>query len=98
MNKKILFAAAAAFISTIAVGAAPDGALKMTPKAMRINAYEASVSANLIIVKPEAKPDVLDPSVFDVETNGIQRVVKIVYTCDDRGEWADGGSYRAFGL
>ena len=98
MNKKILFAAAAAFISTIAVGAAPDGALKMTPKAMRINAYEASVSANLIIVKPEAKPDVLDPSVFDVETNGVQRVVKIVYTCDDRGEWADGGAYLAFGL
>ncbi|MCF0178096.1 MAG: prolyl oligopeptidase family serine peptidase [Bacteroidales bacterium] len=98
MKTKVLFAAAAAFISTIALGAAPEGALKMTPKAMRINAYEASVSANLIIVKPEAKPDVLDASLFDVETNGVQRVVKIVYTCDDRGEWADGGAYLAFGL
>ncbi|MCF0178095.1 MAG: prolyl oligopeptidase family serine peptidase [Bacteroidales bacterium] len=89
----IVFAALVAF----SAGAA-DGVLKMTPKVLRINAYEASVSANLVVVKPEAMPDALDPSVFSVVTNGVERNVKIVYTCDDRGEWADGGNYLAFGL
>ncbi|MCQ2146421.1 MAG: prolyl oligopeptidase family serine peptidase [Bacteroidales bacterium] len=72
--------------------------LKMTNQVVRINTYEASNSVNLVVVKPEVKLDVLDPSVFTVETNGVERNVKIVYTCDDRGEWADGGDYLAFGL
>ena len=72
--------------------------LKMTHQAVRITAYEASTSVNLVVVKPEHKLDVLDPSAFAVETNGVARNVKIVYTCDDRGEWADGGDYLAFGL
>jgi len=72
--------------------------LKMTNQVVRINTYEASNSVNLVVVKPEAKLDALDPSVFTVETNGVERNVKIVYTCDDRGEWADNGDYLAFGL
>lgn len=72
--------------------------LKMNHQAVRITAYEASTSVNLVVVKPEKKIDVLDPSVFTVETNGVERNVKIVYTCDDRGEWTDGGEYLAFGL
>ena len=95
--KKIITIISAALVA-FSAGAATDGVLKMTPKALRINAYEASVSANLVVVKPEAMPDALDPSVFSVLTNGIERTVKIVYTCDDRGEWADGGKYLAFGL
>ncbi len=72
--------------------------LKMTHQVVRINAYEASTSVNLVVVKPEVKLDVLDPSVFSVQTNGVERNVKIVYTCDDRGEWTDNGDYIAFGL
>ncbi len=72
--------------------------LKMTHQVVRITAYEASTSVNLVVVKPEQKLDALDASVFDVETNGVKRNVKIVYTCDDRGEWTDGGDYLAFGL
>ena len=72
--------------------------LKMTHQVARITAYEASTSVNLVVVKPELKLDVLDPSVFTVETNGVERNVKIVYTCDDRGEWTDNGDYLAFGL
>ena len=72
--------------------------LKMTHQVVRINAYEASTSVNLVVVKPEVKLDVLDPSVFSVQTNGVERNVKIVYTCDDRGEWTDNGDYLAFGL
>ena len=40
--------------------------LKMTHQVVRINAYEASTSVNLVVVKPEVKLDVLDPSVFTV--------------------------------
>ena len=72
--------------------------LKMENQAVRVNAYEASISVNLVVVKPEQKLDVLDPSAFVVETNGVPREVKIVYTCDDRGQWADNGDYLAFGL
>lgn len=72
--------------------------LKMTNQVVRITAYEASTSVNLVVVKPEQKLDVLDPSVFSVKTNGVDRVVKAIYTCDDRGEWADNGDYLALGL
>lgn len=100
MNNKFYLAALAAILSIMSANAAPTDTapLKMTPKAMRVNAYEATISANIIIVKPEAMPDVLDPAAFVVETNGVERVVKTIYTCDDRGEWADGGAYLAFGL
>lgn len=83
--------------SAVAVTAGAQ-TLKMTNQVVRITAYETSTSVNLIVVKPEQQLDVLDPSVFTVETNGIARNVKIIYTCDDRGEWADGGEYLAFGL
>lgn len=72
--------------------------LKMTPKRIRIDTYEASVSANLIIVQPEAMPDVLDPSVYTVEANGTERKVTGVYRCDERGEFNAAGQYLAFGL
>ena len=87
----------AALALTIAATAGAQ-TLKMTPQVVRITAYEASTSVNLVVVKPEVKLDVLDPAVFTVETNGVERNVKIVYTCDDRGEWTDGGDYLAFGL
>ncbi len=87
----------AAMAMTVAATAGAQ-TLKMTHQVVRINTYEASNSVNLVVVKPEQKLDVLDPSVFTVETNGVERNVKIVYTCDDRGEWADNGDYLAFGL
>ena len=95
MNRLSSILAAAAMTLAASAGAQT---LKMTNQVVRINAYEASTSVNLVVVKPEVKLDVLDPSVFTVETNGVERVVKIVYTCDDRGEWTDGGDYLAFGL
>ena len=72
-----LFLAAWAMTFAVAAGAQT---LKMTPQVVRITAYEASTSVNLVVVKPEIKLDVLDPSVFTVETNGVERNVKIVYT------------------
>lgn len=95
MNKIKTILAAVAMSVTANVSAQ---SLKMTNQVVRITAYEASTSVNLVVVKPEQKLDVLDPSAFTVETNGIARNVKIVYTCDDRGEWTDGGEYLAFGL
>ena len=87
----------AALALTLAATASAQ-TLKMTHQVSRINAYEASTSVNLVVVKPDVKLDALDPSVFTVETNGVERNVKIVYTCDDRGEWTDNGDYLAFGL
>jgi len=87
----------AAMAMTVAATAGAQ-TLKMTNQVVRIQAYEASTSVNLVVVKPEQKIDVLDPSVFTVETNGVERNVKIIYTCDDRGEWCDNGDYLAFGL
>ena len=95
MNRIKPILAALAFAVAATAGAQT---LKMTPQVVRIQAYESYTSVNLVVVKPEIKLDVLDPSVFTVETNGVERNVKIVYTCDDRGEWADGGDYLAFGL
>ena len=87
----------AAMAMTVAATAGAQ-TLKMTNQVVRITAYEASTSVNLVVVKPEQKLDALDPSVFSVLTNGVERNVKIVYTCDDRGEWTDNGDYLAFGL
>ena len=69
----------------------------MDHQVVRVTAYEASTSVNLIVVKPETQIDVLDPSVWTVQTNGVDRVVKALYTCDDRGEWKDGGGNRNAG-
>lgn len=93
--RTILAAAAITAAATLSAGAQT---LKMTNQVVRITAYESSTSVNLVVVKPEVMPDVLDPSVFTVQTNGVERNVKIIYTCDDRGEWADNGEYLAFGL
>lgn len=94
MRIKTLLSAAVLCVA----GSASAQTLNMTNQVVRINTYEASTSVNLVVVKPEQKLDALDPSVFTVETNGVSRNVKIVYTCDDRGEWADNGDYLAFGL
>ncbi|MCQ2236318.1 MAG: prolyl oligopeptidase family serine peptidase [Bacteroidales bacterium] len=93
---KSLFALAA--MSAVAIFSADAQSLKMKNQVVRITAYEASTSVNLVVVKPEKKLDQLDPNAFIVETNGVPRNVKIVYTCDDRGEWCDNGDYLAFGL
>lgn len=72
--------------------------LKMKNQVVRVTAYEASTAVNLVVVKPEAKVETLDPKAFSVETNGVARAVKAIYTCDDRGEWCDNGDYLALGL
>ena len=72
--------------------------LKMKNQVVRVTAYEASTAVNLVVVKPEQKVETLDPKSFTVETNGVERIVKAIYTCDDRGEWCDNGDYLAFGL
>lgn len=95
MKRIRIILAALALTATATAGAQT---LKMTNQVVRINAYESYTSVNLVVVKPEIKLDVIDPSVFTVETNGVERNVKIVYTCDDRGEWTDNGDYLAFGL
>ena len=61
----------AAMAMTLAVTSGAQ-TLKMTNQVVRITAYEASTSVNLVVVKPEQKLDVLDPSVFTVETNGVE--------------------------
>lgn len=82
----------------LVAGSAGAQTLKMNHQVVRVTAYEASTSVNLVVVKPETQIDVLDPSVWTVQTNGVDRVVKALYTCDDRGEWKDGGEYLALGL
>lgn len=99
MNRKRLtnmFAIAA--MSALATLTVDAQSLKMTNQVVRVTAYEASTAVNLVVVKPEKKIDVLDPNAFVVETNGVSRGVKIIYTCDDRGEWCENGEYLAFGL
>ena len=91
--KKVLLA-----VLSLVTFTAEAQTLKMKNQVVRIDAYEASTSVNLVVVKPEAKVETLDPKAFTVETNGIARTVKTVYTCNDRGQWADGGEYLAFGL
>ncbi|MCQ2216427.1 MAG: prolyl oligopeptidase family serine peptidase [Bacteroidales bacterium] len=96
LTKKNMFAVAV--MSALATLSVEAQSLKMTNQVVRVTAYEASTAVNLVVVKPEKKVDVLDANSWVVETNGVERKVKIVYTCDDRGEWADGGEYLAFGL
>ena len=91
---KLLLAAAALCAAT----SVDAQTLKMKNQVVRVTAYEASTAVNLVVVKPEKKVETLDPKSFKVETNGVERVVKAIYTCDDRGEWCDNGDYLAFGL
>lgn len=91
---KILLAAA----TMTAALSAEAQTLKMKNQVVRIDAYEALTSVNLVVVKPEAKVETLDPKAYVVETNGVARTIKTVYTSNDRGQWADNGEYLAFGL
>ena len=72
--------------------------LKMEPQVVGVTTYEASTAVNLVVVKPEIKLDVLDPSVFAVNTNGTDRNVMSVYPCDARGAFDPDGQYIALGL
>ena len=93
MKKLILFAVA------LAVGAAASAqTLKMEPSVVGVTTYEASTVVNLVVVKPEIKLDVLDPTVFAVNTNGTDRNVISVYPSDSRGAFNPEGEYIALGL
>ena len=72
--------------------------LKMEPQVVGVTTYEATTAVNLVVVKPEIKLDVLDPSVFTVNTNGTERNVLSVYPCDSRGAFNPDGEYLALGL
>ena len=72
--------------------------LKMTPQVVAVNTYEASTAVNLVVVKPEIRPDQLDPSVFTVNTNGTERNVMTAYPSDSRGAFQPDGDYIALGL
>ena len=87
----------AAWAMTIAAAAGAQ-TLKMTHQVVRITAYEASTSVNLVVVKPEIKLDIPDPSVLSVNTNGIERNVLSAYPCDSRGAFNPDGEYLALGL
>ena len=87
----------AAWAMTIAATAGAQ-TLKMTHQVVRITAYEASTSVNLVVVKPEIKLDIPDPSVLSVNTNGIERNVLSAYPCDSRGAFNPDGEYLALGL
>ena len=82
---------------TFAASAAAQ-TLKMEPQVVGVTTYEASTAVNLVVVKPEIKLDVLDPSVFAVNTNGTDRNVLSAYPCDARGAFDPEGEYMALGL
>ena len=72
--------------------------LKMEPQRVGVTTYEVSTAVNLVVVKPEIKLDIPDPSVLSVNTNGIERNVLSVYPCDSRGAFNPDGEYLALGL
>ena len=83
MNKIRIIAASAAVCA--AVLSANAQTLKMEPQVVGVTTYEASTAVNLVVVKPEIKLEVLDPSVFTVNTNGTERNVVSAYPSDSRG-------------
>ena len=87
----------AALALTIAAAASAQ-TLKMEPSVVGVTTYEASTAINLVVVKPEIKLDNLDPSVFAVNTNGIDREVVSAYPSDSRGDFNPEGEYVALGL
>ena len=80
--------------------AVPAGAqtLKMEPRVVGVTTYEASTAVNLVVVKPEIKLVNPDPSVFSVNTNGVERNVLSAYPSDARGAFDPEGEYLALGL
>ena len=72
--------------------------LKMEPQVVGVTTYEASTAVNLVVVKPEIKLVNPDPSVFAVNTNGVDRNVLTVYPSDSRGAFNPEGEYLALGL
>ena len=95
MNKIRLIAALAACAATLSANAQT---LKMEPQVAGVTTYEATTAVNLVVVKPEIKLDIPDPSVLSVNTNGIERNVLSVYPCDSRGAFNPDGEYLALGL
>ena len=96
MNKIRIIAASAAVCA--AVLSANAQTLKMEPQVVGVTTYEASTAVNLVVVKPEIKLEVLDPSVFTVNTNGTERNVVSAYPSDSRGAFNPEGEYVALGL
>ena len=72
--------------------------LKMEPQVVGVTTYEASTAVNLVVVKPEIKLVNPDPSIFAVNTNGVDRNVLAVYPSDSRGAFNPEGEYLALGL
>ncbi len=72
--------------------------LKMEPQVVGVTTYEASTAVNLVVVKPEIKLVNPDPSVFSVNTNGVERNVLSAYPSDARGAFDPEGEYLALGL
>ena len=72
--------------------------LKMQPQVVGVTTYEASTAVNLVVVKPEIRLENPDPSVFTVNTNGIERNVVSIYRSDARGAFNPEGEYLALGL
>jgi len=95
MNKIRLIAALAACAAALSANAQT---LKMEPQVAGVTTYEATTAVNLVVVKPEIKLDIPDPSVLSVNTNGIERNVLSVYPCDSRGAFNPDGEYLALGL
>ncbi len=95
MNKIRLIAALAACAATLSANAQT---LKMEPQVAGVTTYEATTAVNFVVVKPEIKLDIPDPSVLSVNTNGIERNVLSVYPCDSRGAFNPDGEYLALGL
>ncbi|MBQ8021087.1 MAG: hypothetical protein IJ255_00140 [Bacteroidales bacterium] len=96
MNTIKLFAAALA--ASAAVLTASAQTVKMEVQVAGVTAYEASTAVNLVVVKPEIKLAIADPSVLSVNTNGTERDVVSVYPSDARGAFNPEGEYLALGL
>ena len=72
--------------------------LKMEPQVVGVTTYEASTAVNLVVVKPEVRITIADPSVLAVNTNGTDRNVMTVYPCDSRAAFDPDGEYLALCL
>ena len=87
-----------AVLAWTVAAAAGAQTLKLNPQVVGVTTYEASTAVNLVVVKPEIRLDNLDPSLFTVNTNGIDRDVMTAYPSDSRGAFNPEGEYIALGL
>lgn len=93
--KKTIFYAMAAACAMLALAAQPVicQTTSIDIQNYRIDAYEASVSLNMIILHPDVMPASIQTADFSVETNKIKRSVEKAFRCDSKGTQDSNGGY-----